>query len=403
MRSDLDHLRQVAQLGMNARPRLLFLITEDWYFWSHRLDLARAARDAGFEVSIATRVTDHGELIKREGFQLYPLRLERRSRHPLADFVAIWELIRLYQKVQPQLVHQVAMKPILYGSLAAWVAGIPAVINAFAGLGYAFTDQERRGGMLRFFLLHALKVAIRLSRSVAVFQNSEDRSYLVGKGVVRPERARIIAGSGVDTDRFVPGAPAAGAPVVLLASRMLWDKGVADFVRAAQLVKRQGIQARFVLVGRCDPHNPAAIPPSRLHAWVENGDIEWWGHRDDMPAVLASASLVVLPSFREGLPKVLLEASACGKPVIATDVPGCRAVVRHQSNGLLVPPRDPSALADAIVSLLADADRRSAMGQAGRDMVARDYSVSKIAGATLALYRELLELRGHGRQAQALA
>jgi glycosyltransferase involved in cell wall biosynthesis len=388
---------------MNARPRLLFLITEDWYFWSHRLDLARAARDAGFDVSIATRVTDHGALIKREGFQLYPLRLERRSRHPLAELMTILQIACLYRREQPQLVHQVAMKPILYGSLAAWVAGIPAVVNAFAGLGYAFTDQERRGGMLRFFLLRALKVAIGLSRSVAVFQNSEDRDYLVAKGVVRPEQARIIAGSGVDTDRFVPGAPAAGAPVVLLASRMLWDKGVADFVRAAQLVKRQGIQARFVLVGRCDPHNPAAIPPSRLQAWVENGDIEWWGHRDDMPAVLASASLVVLPSFREGLPKVLLEASACGKPVIATDVPGCRAVVRHQSNGLLVPPRDPGALADAIASLLADADRCAAMGRAGRDMVARDYSVPKIAGATLALYRELLELRGHGRQAQALA
>jgi glycosyltransferase involved in cell wall biosynthesis len=403
MRSDLERLRQVGQTGMNARPRLLFLITEDWYFWSHRLDLAKAARDAGFDVSIATRVTDHGERIRREGFRLYPLRLERRSRHPLAELMTIFEITRLYRREQPQLVHQVAMKPILYGSLAAWVAGIPAVVNAFAGLGYAFTDQERRGGMLRFFLLHTLKVAIGLSRSVAVFQNSEDRDYLVAKGVVRSEQARIIAGSGVDTDRFGPGAPAAGEPVVLLASRMLWDKGVADFVRAAQLVKRQGIEARFVLVGRCDPHNPAAIPPSRLQAWVENGDIEWWGHREDMPAVLASASLVVLPSFREGLPKVLLEASACGKPVIATDVPGCRAVVRHRSNGLLVPPRDPGALADAIASLLADADRCAVMGRAGRDMVARDYSVPKIAGATLALYRELLELRGHGRQAQALA
>ncbi len=388
---------------MNTRPRLLLLITEDWYFWSHRLDLAKAARDAGFDVAIATRVTDHGDLIRREGFRLYPLRLERRSRHPLADLMAILEITRVYRREQPQLVHQVAMKPILYGSLAAWITGIPAVVNAFAGLGYAFTEQEGRRGVLRSVLLQALKVAIGLSRSVAVFQNSEDRDYLVTKAVVQPDQTRIIAGSGVDTERFVPGQPASGAPIVLLASRMLWDKGVADFVQAARLVQSKGIQARFVLAGRCDPHNPAAIPSRCLQTWVDAGDIEWWGHREDMPAVLSSATLVVLPSFREGLPKVLLEAAACGKPVVATDVPGCRAVVRHQSNGLLVPPRDPGALADAIASLLADADRCSVMGQVGRDMVVREYSVSKIAGATLALYRELLDLRGDGRQAQALA
>ncbi|MEW6248467.1 MAG: glycosyltransferase family 4 protein [Nitrospirota bacterium] len=388
---------------MNARPRLLFLITEDWYFWSHRLDLARAARDAGFDVSIATRVTEHGELIRREGFRLHPLRLERQCRRPLADLMALLEIVHLYRLEQPQLAHHVAMKPIVYGSLAAWFAGLPAVVNAFAGLGYAFTEQERRRGMLRSVLLRALKVAIGLSRSVAVFQNSEDRNYLVAKGVVRSDQTRIIAGSGIDTERFVPGAPASGAPIVLLASRMLWDKGVADFVRAAREVKRRGVQARFVLVGRCDPQNPAAIPPSRLQEWVDAGDIEWWGHREDMPAVLSSATLAVLPSFREGLPKVLLEAAACGKPIVATDVPGCRAVVRHQSNGLLVPPRDPGALADAIALLLADADRCAAMGRAGRDMVVREYSVSKITGATLALYRELLDLRGDGRQAQVLA
>ncbi|HXF93630.1 MAG TPA: glycosyltransferase family 4 protein [Nitrospiraceae bacterium] len=386
---------------MNARPRLLFLITEDWYFWSHRLDLARAARDAGFDVGIATRVADHGALIRQEGFRLYPLRLARRSRHPLADLAAIWELIRLYRKERPQLVHQVAMKPILYGSLAAWLAGVPVVVNAFAGLGYAFTDRGDTRAMLRLALLKALKIAIRLSRSVAVFQNGEDRDYLVAQGVVQPQQARIIAGSGIDTERFVPGAPEPGAPIVLLASRMLWDKGVADFVQAARLVRHKGVRARFVLVGRCDPHNPAAIPPSRLWEWADAGDIEWWGHREDMPAVLAAATLVVLPSFREGLPKVLLEAAACGKPVIATDVPGCRAAVRHRSNGLLVPPRDPDALADAIVLLLADADRCAAMGRTGRDMVVREYSVSKIAGAMLALYRELLDLRGDGRQAPA--
>ncbi|RMH34366.1 MAG: glycosyltransferase family 1 protein [Nitrospirae bacterium] len=384
--------QEIGQPRMTTRPRLLYLIAEDWYFWSHRLDLARAARNAGFDVSIATRVTEHGECIVREGFHLYPLHLERRSRHSISDVRAILQLIRLYRNVKPHLVHHVAMKPILYGSLAAWVAKIPVVINAFAGLGYAFTDQDRRRRALRFLLSHSLKIAVRLSQSFVIFQNTEDRDVLLAEGVVQPERTRIIAGSGIDTDRFVPQASSPGIPIVLLASRMLWDKGIAEFVQAAKLLKQRNMLARFVLVGRSDQQNPAAIPLSRLQEWVEAGDVEWWGHREDMPNVLASASLVVLPSFREGLPKILLEAAACGKPLIATDVPGCRAVVRHQYNGLLVPPHDALALADAIASVLGDADRREAMGRAGRDMVVREYSTPIITRVTLALYRELLSL-----------
>ena len=388
---------------MNTRPRLLLLITEDWYFWSHRLDVARAARDAGFDVMIATRVTDHGERIQREGFRLFPISLVRQSRNPFVELAAVLELVRLYRRERPAIVHHVALKPILYGSLAAWISGVPVVVNAFAGLGYAFTDETRRKSMAHTFLCRALSTLLRLSKSVVILQNKDDRELLLKEGVVEIQQTRIIPGSGVDTKRFDVRPSAEDCPIVMLASRMLWDKGIGEFVEASRRLKQNGLSARYVLVGRCDEHNPAAIEPAQLRRWVEEGLVEWWEHRDEMPSTLASATIVVLPSYREGLPKVLLEAAACGKPLIATDVPGCREIVTHGVNGLLVPARDPAALVAAIDSLLRDSSRRAAMGAAGREAVTRMFSVEKIAGQFVDLYRELLAGRKQGQQSTGSA
>jgi glycosyltransferase involved in cell wall biosynthesis len=388
---------------MKARPRLLFLITEDWYFWSHRLDLARAAAQAGFDVSIATRVTNHGERVQREGFRLFPISLFRRSRNPFVELAAVLELVRLYRREQPTIVHHVAMKPILYGSLAAWIFGVPVVVNAFAGLGYAFTDKTRRGSQVHMYLRRALKILLRLSKSVVIFQNKDDRDLLFEEGVVEMQQTRIIPGSGVDTKIFDVRLSAEEGPVVMLASRMLWDKGIGEFVEASRRLKQKGVAVRCVLVGRCDEHNPAAIEPTQIRRWVQEGLVEWWEHRDEMPSTLASATIVVLPSYREGLPKVLLEAAACGKPLIATDVPGCRDIVTHGVNGLLVPVRDPAALAAAIDSLLGDSSLRAAMGAAGREVVIRDFSVEKVAGRVVDLYRELLARRKQGQQSTGSA
>ena len=383
---------------MNKHSRLLFLITEDWYFWSHRLDLARAAAQAGFDVSIATRVTNHGERVQREGFRLSPISLFRRSRNPFVELAAVLELVRLYRRERPEIVHHVAMKPILYGSLAAWITGVPVVVNAFAGLGYAFTDETRRRSIEHRYLCRALKLLLRLSKSVVIFQNKDDRDLLFEEGVIELQHTRIIPGSGVDTKTFDLRLSDTECPVVMLASRMLWDKGIGEFVEASRRLKQKGVLARCVLVGRCDEHNPAAIDPTQIRRWVQEGLVEWWEHRDEMSSTFASAAIVVLPSYREGLPKVLLEAAACGKPLIATDVPGCRDVVTHGVNGLLVPARDPAALAAAIDFLLCDSSRRAAMGEAGRKVVVRDFSVEKVAGQVVDLYRDLLARRKHGRQ-----
>jgi glycosyltransferase involved in cell wall biosynthesis len=382
---------------MNDRPRLLYLITEDWYFWSHRLDLARAASQAGFDVSIATRVTDHAERIVRDGFRLFPIRLFRRGRNPLAELASIVELVRLYRREQPAIVHHVALKPILYGSFAAWCSGVPVVVNAFAGLGYLFTDDNRRVRFLRFCLGRMLRTLLRLSRSVVVFQNHHDRDLLIKEQVVTLGQTRIIPGSGVDTTVFDLHPPPLEGPIVMLASRMLWDKGVGDFVESVRRLKRQEVSARFVLVGRCDEHNPAAIALDQLQRWIDEGLVEWWGHREDMSATLALATVVILPSYREGLPKVLLEAAACGKPIIATDVPGCREIVKHGVTGLLIPSRDPAALAAAIDSLLRDPLLRTTMGLAGREAVIRTFSVEKVTGQVIQLYRELLAGRASSR------
>ena len=377
------------------RPRLLYLITEDWYFWSHRVDLARAARRAGYDVIVATRVADHGERISAEGFELAPLGMVRRSHNPFREVMAIAELIRLYRRVKPDVVHHVAMKPILYGSLAAWCTGVPAVINAFAGLGYTFMDE--RSGLVRWCMKMALKSVLHLGHSTVVVQNHDDQHHLVEEGMVSASCTRIIAGSGVDVAAYSVQPPPVGTPVVVLPARMLWDKGVREFVEAARGLKRKGISARFILVGRRDDHNPAAIPESCLSEWVREGTVEWWGHREDMPAVYVSATLVVLPSYREGFPKVLLEAAACGKAMVTTDVPGCREIVQDRFNGLLVAPKDSAALAAAIEELLSDHQAREVMGQRSRARVMAEWSGPRIAEQVLCLYHDLVKARAFDR------
>lgn len=382
----------------SARPRLLFFVTEDWTFWEIRRDLARMALVAGYEVVVATRVSAYAERIRQEGFTLVPISLQRESRNPLRELLAFVELVRLYRRIRPHIVQHVAMKPVLYGSFAAWLARVPVVINVFGGLGYAFTDRPEDTSMLRSLLQCGLKSAIALSRSVVVVQNSDDRDVLVRANIVNSSRIRLIPGSGVDVQRFVPVDSPPGDPVVMLVGRMLWDKGVGEFVDAVIRLKQRHVKARFVLVGRCDGGNPTAIAESQLQAWTRDHGIEWWGHREDLPHIFGQATVVVLPSYREGLPKVLLEAAACGKAMVATDVPGCREVVQHRRTGLLVPVRDVASLADAIAELLSDRELRTALGSRARQLVIREHSTDKIGAAFSELYCELL---GHTAPAQA--
>ena len=369
-------------------PHLLFLVTADWYFCSHRLPLASAALAEGYRVSVMTQEDKHGDVIRALGADVIPVRFPRGERNPLRELALLNTLRSNYRRVQADIVHHVAIKPVLYGSLAAQCAKTRLTVNAIAGLGYLFTSSHRRARAMRRLVRPALTAALNRRCAWTIVQNRDDEALLRDMGILNHPRVRLIAGSGVDLDEFSCRPESDGPPTVLLAARMLWDKGIGEFVEAARILKSRGVHARFVLVGDPDPYNPSSIPATTLRGWDEEGLLQWQGHRDDMANAYTSAAIVCLPSYREGLPKVLIEACAAGRACVTTNVAGCRDVVEHENNGLLVPERDAPALAQAIERLILDAPLRQAMGTRARARAERDFDVRQVATATLQLYEQ---------------
>jgi len=368
---------------------LLFVVTEDWYFCSHRLALARAARAEGWRVVVATRVDRHADDILGAGLELRPLSMRRRGVSPPGELRTLLELAALYRRERPTVVHHVALKPILYGSLAAFTAGVPAVVNAIAGLGFVFVSRSFKARALRPLVQAGYRLAFAGRGTRVLVQNEEDKATVRDLGV-NPERIALIRGSGVDLDRFAPSPEPDEPVVVTMVSRMLWDKGVFELVEAARRLSRSHPSLRVRLVGPPDPENPASVDTETLETLAREGIIEWCPGTDDVPSVWARSHVAVLPSYREGLPKALLEAAACGRPMVSTDVPGCRDVVRHERTGLLVPPRDAPALARAIARLADDPKLRARLGHGAREHV-RDFAEAHIVGQTLELYSQLVK------------
>jgi glycosyltransferase involved in cell wall biosynthesis len=366
------------------RPRLLFLVTEDWYFCSHRLDLAKAARDAGFEVHVATRVDQHRAVIEAEGFILHETRLGRRVGNPLREIAA---LIGLLRRVKPDILHNVALKPAVFGSLAARLAGIDRVINAVSGLGYVFINKGGVTGMLRPMIVTAIRFLFGGKNRHVIIQNGHDKDFF--DTLVDPSHVHLIRGAGVDEDWFIPYPEQSGTPVAAVVARLLWDKGIGELVEAARLLKARGVDLRIALVGKPDPGNPRAIPEEEVRQWVDDGLVEWWGYKSDVREVWRQAQIAVLPSYREGLPKALLEASSCGRPLVATDVPGCNELVRDDDNGLLVAVRQAAPLADALQRLALDPQLRARLGRRARERVVEEFSIRLVVAPHLALYRAL--------------
>ncbi len=377
----------------SKRPRLLYLVTEDWYFCSHRLALGRAAVRAGYDVTVATRVHKHAPAITEAGMNVVALPWSRRSTLPWNELRTLASLYKLYRNFRPDLVHHVALKPVFYGSMIARIARTRRVINAVAGFGYSFVASGARAALARGILDTTFRVLCNRPGARVLVQNPDDERVLVEDGTVAAGRVVVIPGSGVDTDRFAPapdGMPD-GRVRVTLVSRMLWSKGVGEFVDAARILRRRGIDFEAVLVGSPDPENPQAIPEETLRGWRDEGVVGWLGHVDDVPSVWARSHVAVLPSHREGLPRTLLEAAACGVPMVATDVPGCREVVVDDRSGLLVPARDASALADAIERLISEPATRREMGRAARADAVEKFSEPVVIEKMLALYRSMLE------------
>ena len=371
-----------------SRPRLLYLVTEDWYFVSHRLALAKAAQAAGYDVSVVTRVARHGDMIRDAGFELVAMPFDRSGLDPIKETKTLAALIQIYRRIRPDVVHHVAMKPVLYGSVAARATGVPRVINALMGLGYVFTSDNRRARILKPAVRAALKAALTGKSTHVIVQNEDDRTLFSAEGLVRPQQLHLIRGSGVDLAAYPETPPPKGRPRIVLPARVLRDKGVVEFVEAARILKASGVDAEFVLAGAPDPVNPASLSEREIVAWVDEGLITYLGWRDDMAAVIASATIVCLPSYREGLPKALLEAAAMARPIVATDVPGCREIVRDGENGVLVPARDSAAMAGALQRLIDDPDLCRRLGTTGRRMVEDAFSLDHVIAQTLAVYRQ---------------
>lgn len=375
----------------SPRPwRLLIVVNVSWFFVMHRLPIALMARERGVDVHIACGEGPGVEDILRHGFPFHPLPMTRAPLAPFKDMQSVAALARLYRELQPDIVHHVTLKPVIYGSIAARLAGVPAVMNAFAGLGYTFVAASALGRVRRSIIQRLLAAALRLPRQTVVFENQDDRALLTAVGAVPADRSVVVSGIGVDTDEFAYEEERPGTPRVLFASRMLREKGVEYFVAAAQRLKAQGVAARFVLVGRPDPYNPGSISEAQLQEWAASGVVEWYGFRKDMPEVIRESHIVCLPTFyREGVPRILLEGSSCGRALVATDMPGCRDIVRDGINGLLVPPHDMDKLEQALRRLLDDHAYRRALGRAGRRVVEQEFALPKVLDEFWRLYGAL--------------
>ena len=375
------------QAATRRRPRLLFVITEDWFFTSHFLERGAAAVRAGYEVAVATRPTTKIGLIESHGMRVIPIDFSRRGLNPVRELRTALQLRRIVREFRPDIVHNVALKPVVTGTFGELLAGAPRIVNAPVGMGHVFTADSHGSRLLRPMLKFLLRRLLNPRGSCVIIENEDDMRDLVDGGFVRPDAIRLVRGAGVDVGAFVPGPEPAGPITVLLVARMLRDKGILEFVEAARHVRATHPDARFLIAGSPDDGNPSSFRESDMRRWEEAGDVRCLGFREDIAELLAACHIACLPSYREGLPKSLLEAAAAGKPIVTTDVPGCRTVVHDGVNGLLVPARDAGALAGAITRLVEDPRLRETLGKAGRRRAELEFSCGTIIEQTLDVYR----------------
>jgi glycosyltransferase involved in cell wall biosynthesis len=386
--SETSQTAQLPRRPDGRPPRLLYVVTEDWYFLSHRLPMARAAKAAGFEVHVATNVADGAAAIAREGFVLHPIRFARGKISPFATLATIRALRRVHREVAPDLVHHVALQATVIGLLAA--LGRPvARVSTITGLGYSFISDSLKARIMRPIIRTLLRLLVDRPRSVALVQNPDDRDLLLQLGIAA-ERIVLIPGSGVDVARLRPMPEPAGPITLGFVGRLLDDKGIRVLVAAHGLLRAKGKPIELLIAGTPDPANPASVSQAEAEAWGRRPGITWLGHVDDIATVWARAHIAVLPSRREGLPKSLLEAAACGRPMVATDAPGCREVAIPWKTGLLVPIDDAAALAAATEVVAGDADLRRRYGAAARALAEERFSDGAIGHAIVRTYAQTL-------------
>ncbi len=370
--------------------KILFVSNTDWYLFRFRLALAVYLRRQNMEVVFVSPNGKYVQSIRDHGFKWVDWPVGRKSTHPIAELAAIYALATIFRQEKPTLVHLHTIKPVLYGSLAAWILGIKPVVRSVTGLGYVFLAGNWHARLLRTLLKAMYRFIFRLGQGVTIFENQTDLDFFLQEKFVREDQTILIEGVGVDTAFYQPLPEPGGIPTVVMAGRLLWDKGVGEFVEAARQANMQGLKARFLLVGENDPGNPASIPEETIQAWSQQGIVEHWRWQSDMRVVFSAAHVVTLPSYREGLPTILIEAAACARPLVATDVPGCRDVVQNGINGYLVPARNALQLSEALARLLQDGALRRQMGAASRQMAEQRFDIVHVNKQTFQAYLRLL-------------
>lgn len=369
---------------------ILFVVNAPEFFLSHRLPLAMAVKEAGYKVHVASAYGPAIGTLKALGYECHIIPFARSGQNLLNELKTLLLLLRLFRNIKPDLIHLITIKPVLYGGLAARIARIGAVVSAVSGLGTVFLANSLGARLRRLLVMRLYTAAFRQKRLAVIFQNPDDRDILLNFCCLRVSEVRMIRGSGVAL-RDYPYLPEPdGKPVVVMAARLLKDKGVLDFVEAAKLLKERGIDVQMRLIGSLDQGNPTSITQQDLDRWKKDNSIDVLGFRKDIAEQYAASNIVCLPSYREGLPKSLVEAAACGRAVVTTDVPGCRDAIIPDVTGILVPVRNSLALADAIKKLIEDSEARKRMGLAGRLLAEQAFSIENIVEQHMAIYKELL-------------
>jgi glycosyltransferase involved in cell wall biosynthesis len=372
-------------------PKIMISANTDWYLHNFRTELARVLQEGGYDVTLVSPAGEFVPVLEENGFRWIEWSVSRKRTVVWEELESLFELVRIYRREKPDIVHHHTIKPVLYGSLAARLARVPWIVNSITGRGYIFLSTDLKARLLKKIVNPFYKYVLRYPNNAVIFENQFDRQFFIDSGYVSESRSWIIEGVGVDPDKFHPTPEPDGVPIVLLAGRMLWDKGIGVLIDAARVLKVK-YDIRIVLVGKPDPGNPQSIDEGVLRGWEKEGLVEWWGWRSDMPLVYQQCHIVVLPTmYGEGVPTSLIEGAACGKPLVASNNPGCLPIVKQDRNGFLVPQDDPGVLALALEPLITDHALRQKMGKESRKVFLEKFTHTEVNQATIGVYDHLFK------------
>lgn len=371
--------------------KIIYIVNVDWFFISHRLPIALEALKQGYEIHIFAKDTGKMEHLKSLGINTYPINLERGSVNPFQSLKLLLDLKKKITSIQPDVVHLVTIKPVLIGGLAAILAKVSSIVYAISGLGFIFTNTMLKAKILRLGIIPVYRLALSAKNKTVIVQNLDDLRILRQYISIPESQTVLIPGSGVDLQQFDVQPLPLRNKIVLMACRLLADKGVYEFHKSALLLKEKYPDVRFVLVGGIDPDNPASLTEQELNEWVQKGDLEWWGHQSNMPEILSQATVIVLPSYREGMPKVLLEAQALGRPIVTTDVPGCREAIDDGKTGFLVQVKNEQSLANAIEKLITNDDLCLEFSHNARVLAEQKFDIKQVVKTHMNIYKNLVQ------------